>query len=48
MKLAYVGAATVGASVWWFMEDTNGPHISYWHLVRILFSKKLILLFSLV
>jgi len=29
---AYVGAATVGASVWWFMEDTNGPHISYWHL----------------
>jgi len=29
---AYVGAATVGASVWWFMEDSTGPKISYWQL----------------
>jgi hypothetical protein len=30
---AYVGAATVGASCWWFMESSNGPKLNYWHLV---------------
>jgi Ca2+ transporting ATPase len=29
---AYVGAGTVGASVWWFMESSNGPNLDYWHL----------------
>jgi len=29
---AYVGAATVGASCWWFMEASNGPKLTYWHL----------------
>ena len=32
-KLAYVGAGTVGASAWWFMEASNGPNLEYWHLV---------------
>jgi hypothetical protein len=33
IETAYVGAATVGASVWWFMEASNGPALNYWHLV---------------
>jgi len=28
----YVGAATVGGTVWWYMDAKNGPHISYWHV----------------
>ncbi|XP_070573118.1 calcium-transporting ATPase sarcoplasmic/endoplasmic reticulum type-like isoform X2 [Ptychodera flava] len=28
----YVGAATVGASVWWFMAYEGGPKLSYWQL----------------
>lgn len=29
----YVGAATVGASAWWFMFHKNGPQLSFWQLV---------------
>ena len=32
-RVAYVGAATVGASAWWFMESSEGPKLNYWHLV---------------
>ncbi|XP_077995727.1 calcium-transporting ATPase sarcoplasmic/endoplasmic reticulum type-like isoform X2 [Glandiceps talaboti] len=28
----YVGCATVGASVWWFMIYEGGPKLSYWQL----------------
>jgi Ca2+ transporting ATPase len=28
----YVGAATVGASAWWFMFHENGPQLSFWQL----------------
>ncbi|XP_041456797.1 sarcoplasmic/endoplasmic reticulum calcium ATPase 2-like isoform X1 [Lytechinus variegatus] len=30
----YVGAATVGASAWWFMFYENGPHLSFWQLTH--------------
>jgi hypothetical protein len=36
-KLAYVGAATVIGSCWWFMEASNGPKLNYWHLVSSIF-----------
>merc|ERR1719187_884889 len=32
----YVGAATVGASSWWFMYATNGPQVSYWQLTHFM------------
>lgn len=28
----YVGAATVGAAVWWFMASPDGPHLNYYQL----------------
>jgi len=31
---AYVGAATVAGSCWWFMEAKTGPKINYWHLTH--------------
>ena len=34
----YVGIATVGGYAWWFMFYEKGPQISYYQLVRILFS----------
>jgi hypothetical protein len=34
--LAYVGAATVMASCWWFMKSQSGPTINYWQLVCII------------
>ncbi|XP_072164497.1 calcium-transporting ATPase sarcoplasmic/endoplasmic reticulum type-like [Diadema setosum] len=30
----YVGAATVGASAWWFMFYEHGPHLSFWQLTH--------------
>lgn len=30
--LVYVGMATVGASVWWFMLSPDGPQMSYWQI----------------
>ncbi len=30
---AYVGAATVGASAWWFLHNPAGPRVSYYQLV---------------
>uniref|UniRef100_T1DFT5 Calcium-transporting ATPase n=1 Tax=Cupiennius salei TaxID=6928 RepID=T1DFT5_CUPSA len=30
----YVGAATVGASTWWFMASPDGPHLTYWQLTH--------------
>ncbi len=30
---AYVGFAVVWSATWWSMHATNGPHLSYWHLV---------------
>ncbi len=30
----YVGAATVGASAWWFMFHKNGPNLSFWQLTH--------------
>ncbi|XP_038057034.1 calcium-transporting ATPase sarcoplasmic/endoplasmic reticulum type-like isoform X2 [Patiria miniata] len=30
----YVGAATVGASAWWFMYHVNGPRLSFWQLTH--------------
>jgi Ca2+ transporting ATPase len=30
----YVGAATVGASTWWFMSAPDGPHLTYWQLTH--------------
>ena len=31
---AYVGAATVGSSVWWFLINPEGPRVSYYQLVN--------------
>ena len=31
--LAYVGFAVVWSATWWSMSATNGPKLSYWHLV---------------
>jgi Ca2+ transporting ATPase len=31
----YVGAATVFGYVWWFMYNSEGPQISYYHLVSL-------------
>lgn len=31
---AYVGAATVGASAWWFLINPDGPRVSYYQLVN--------------
>lgn len=30
----YVGAATVGASAWWFLMYEDGPQFSYYQLVQ--------------
>lgn len=30
----YVGAATVGASAWWFLINPDGPRVSYYQLVN--------------
>merc|ERR1712127_81475 len=30
----YVGAGTVLASVWWYMEAGTGPNLTYWHLTH--------------
>jgi len=30
----YVGAATVGASSWWFLYDPTGPQMSYYQLTH--------------
>ncbi|KAG0429650.1 hypothetical protein HPB47_023430 [Ixodes persulcatus] len=30
----YVGAATVGAAVWWYMVCPSGPHLDYYHLTH--------------
>lgn len=30
----YVGCATVGGAVWWFMYCENGPGLSYWQLTH--------------
>jgi len=32
----YVGAATVGASSWWFMYAPKGPQVSYWQLTHFM------------
>lgn len=47
----YVGAATVGASCWWFMEASNGPKLNYWHLVSKIFQNQthyILFLFPLI
>uniref|UniRef100_A0A5K3F4N7 Calcium-transporting ATPase n=1 Tax=Mesocestoides corti TaxID=53468 RepID=A0A5K3F4N7_MESCO len=31
---AYVGAATVGASAWWFLLNPEGPQVSYYQLTH--------------
>ncbi|KAM7535199.1 hypothetical protein Aperf_G00000095836 [Anoplocephala perfoliata] len=31
---AYVGAATVGASAWWFLINPDGPRVSYYQLTH--------------
>ncbi|VDL17143.1 unnamed protein product [Hymenolepis diminuta] len=31
---AYVGAATVGASAWWFLVNSDGPRVSYYQLTH--------------
>ena len=36
--LAYVGIAVVWSATWWSMHATNGPKLSYWHLVSTNFS----------
>ncbi len=33
----YVGFAVVWSATWWSMHATNGPKLSYWHLVCIRF-----------
>uniref|UniRef100_A0A8C2PSY8 Calcium-transporting ATPase n=1 Tax=Cyprinus carpio TaxID=7962 RepID=A0A8C2PSY8_CYPCA len=33
----YVGAATVGAAAWWFISADDGPMITFYHLVSLLF-----------
>nr|VZI14754.1 unnamed protein product [Spirometra erinaceieuropaei] len=30
----YVGAATVGASAWWFLHNPDGPRVSYYQLTH--------------
>jgi len=30
----YIGIATVGASIWWFMVYANGPQVSYYQLTH--------------
>lgn len=30
----YVGMATVGAAVWWFMYSDDGPQLTYWQLTH--------------
>lgn len=32
----YVGAATVGASSWWFMYAPKGPQVTYWQLTHFM------------
>lgn len=34
----YVGAATVGAAAWWFIAADGGPRVTFYQLVRALFS----------
>lgn len=36
--LGYVGFAVVWSATWWSMHATNGPKLSYWHLVCTRFS----------
>lgn len=36
---AYVGVATVGASMWWFLLYEEGPQITYYQLVSFGFKK---------
>ena len=31
---SYVGAATVGASSYWFLVDPTGPQMSFWQLTN--------------
>jgi len=31
--IAYVGFAVVWSATWWSMDATNGPKLTYWHLV---------------
>lgn len=40
----YVGAATVGAAAWWFMYSPEGPQMSYWQLVSVLFLQAFLIL----
>jgi Ca2+ transporting ATPase len=35
--IGYVGFAVVWSATWWSMQASNGPKLSYWHLVCILF-----------
>lgn len=32
----YVGAATVGASTWWFLYAPNGPQMSWWQVTHFM------------
>jgi len=34
--IGYVGFAVVWSATWWSMQASNGPKLSYWHLVCIL------------
>lgn len=36
----YVGAATVGAATWWFMFYSEGPQLSYYQLVCVIYYGK--------
>lgn len=36
---AYVGVATVGASMWWFLLYEDGPQITYYQLVSFRFNE---------
>jgi magnesium-transporting ATPase (P-type) len=38
----YVGAATVFGYAWWFMYNPQGPQISYWQLVSLIVSCRLL------
>jgi Ca2+ transporting ATPase len=38
----YVGAATVFGYAWWFMYNPQGPQISYWQLVSLILSCRLL------
>lgn len=31
----YVGAATVGGAIWWFLYDETGPGVTYYQLVGV-------------